>query len=80
MFTVVRSVLLRPLPFKDPERLIRLYESEDKFPHNEGDGGFAIAEHPPCHRDNPNLSWFGGQILVISPLSEFRFFVGKPST
>lgn len=34
MFTVVRSVLLRPLPFKDPERLIRLYEHEDKFPYN----------------------------------------------
>lgn len=37
MFTVVRSVLLRPLPFKDPERLIRLYERtlDDKFPYNQ---------------------------------------------
>jgi len=36
MFTVVRSVLLKPLPFKDPSRLIRLYEhsSDDKFPFN----------------------------------------------
>jgi len=36
MFTVVRSVLLRPLPFEDPERLIRLYERtlDDKFPYN----------------------------------------------
>jgi putative ABC transport system permease protein len=36
MFTVVRSVLLRPLPFKDQERLIRLYEqsADDKFPYN----------------------------------------------
>ncbi|PYT67051.1 MAG: hypothetical protein DMG39_25135 [Acidobacteria bacterium] len=25
LFTVVRSVLLKPLPFKDPERLVRLY-------------------------------------------------------
>jgi predicted permease len=36
MFTVVRSVLLRPLPFKDPARLIKLYEysPDDKFPYN----------------------------------------------
>ncbi|HVH72092.1 MAG TPA: ABC transporter permease, partial [Candidatus Dormibacteraeota bacterium] len=36
MFTVVRSVLLKPLPFKDPARLIRLYEhsADDKFPYN----------------------------------------------
>jgi len=26
LFTVVRSVLLKPLPFKDPERLLGLYE------------------------------------------------------
>src|SRR5260370_11777189 len=26
LFTVVRSVLLKPLPFKEPERLIRLFE------------------------------------------------------
>ena len=26
LFTVVRSVLLKPLPFKDPDRLIQLYE------------------------------------------------------
>jgi predicted permease len=36
MFTVVRSVLLRPLPFKDPARLIRLYEhsSDERFAYN----------------------------------------------
>ncbi len=27
LFTVVRGVLLRPLPFRDPERLVMLYES-----------------------------------------------------
>ena len=26
MFTIVRSVLLRPLPFRDPDRLVMLYE------------------------------------------------------
>lgn len=41
LFTVVRSVLLRPLPFKDPARLLRLYEhsSDDKIPYNEVAGG-----------------------------------------
>jgi hypothetical protein len=27
IFSVVRAVLLRPLPFDHPERLVRLYES-----------------------------------------------------
>ncbi len=27
LFTIVRSVLLKPLPFKDPDRLVMLYES-----------------------------------------------------
>jgi predicted permease len=31
LFTVVRSVLLKPLPFTDPQRLVRLYE--DTFDH-----------------------------------------------
>jgi predicted permease len=41
LFTVVRSVLLEPLPFKDASRLMRLYEysSDGKFPHNIVAGG-----------------------------------------
>lgn len=41
LFTVVRSVLLKPLPFTDPNRLIRLYEqsADDKFPFNQSAGG-----------------------------------------
>lgn len=37
LFTVVRSVLLKPLPYRDPSRLIRLYEhsTDDKFPRND---------------------------------------------
>jgi predicted permease len=36
LFTIVRSVLLEPLPFKDSSRLLQLYEhsSDDKFPYN----------------------------------------------
>src|SRR5579864_2304794 len=34
MFTVVWSVLLKPLPFDHPEQLVRLYESSERFPAN----------------------------------------------
>ncbi len=44
LFTVVRGVLLRPLPFKDPDRLLMLYESMavpggQSFPYNNVAGG-----------------------------------------
>jgi predicted permease len=41
LFTIVRSVLLKPLPFKEPDRLLRLYEhsADDKFPYNVVSGG-----------------------------------------
>jgi predicted permease len=41
LFTVVHSVLLKPLPFNHPEQLIRLYEhsSDDKFPYSVVAGG-----------------------------------------
>src|ERR1700733_12487857 len=32
LFTVVRSVLLSPLPFTDPDRLVRIYESDSHRP------------------------------------------------
>ena len=34
LFTVVWSVLLKPLPFDRPEQLVRLYESSERFPNN----------------------------------------------
>jgi predicted permease len=41
LFAAVRSVLLEPLPFKDSDRLIRLYEqsADDKFSYNQNSGG-----------------------------------------
>ncbi len=41
LFTVVRSVLLKPLPFQDPDRLVRLYEEspDGNFPFNESAAG-----------------------------------------
>lgn len=31
LFTIVHSVLLKPLPFRDPGRLVTLYEADSKF-------------------------------------------------
>jgi predicted permease len=74
LFTVVRSVLLKPLPFKEPGRLIRLYEhsSDDKFPYNMSAGGI-FAEWKKQSRsfsdlailsasEDYNLSGAGGQL------------------
>lgn len=41
LFTVVRGVLLRPLPFRDSQALVRLYEDTlgDRFPFNRSAAG-----------------------------------------
>ena len=41
LFTLVRSVLLKPLPFADPDRLVSLYEQspDSRFPYNWIAGG-----------------------------------------
>jgi len=59
LFTVVRGVLLRPLPFKDPGRLVMLYESgihpEDPPGHNVVAGGI-YAEWKRLNRSYSNLA------------------------
>lgn len=74
LFTVVRSVLLRPLPFKDPARLVRLYEHspDDKFPYNSVAGGVFAEWRKQSHGFSDlaivstdaryNLSGAGGQL------------------
>ncbi len=32
IFSVIDGVLLRPLPYEEPERLMRLYQRSDNFP------------------------------------------------
>jgi hypothetical protein len=39
LFTVVRGVLLKPLPFKDPDRLLMVYESRTGEVRNSVAGG-----------------------------------------
>jgi putative ABC transport system permease protein len=61
LFTVVHSVLLEPLPFKDPARLLRLYEhsSDDKFPYNNNAAG-VFAEWKKQSSGFSDLALMGG--------------------
>ncbi len=60
LFTIVHSVLLKPLPFRDPERLVRLYEhsNDDKFPYNASAGG-VFAEWKKQSRSFSDLALWG---------------------
>ncbi len=74
IFTVVRSVLLRPLPFRDPGSLIGLHEHsvDDKFPYNAVAGGVFAEWKKQAHGFSDlailslygeyNLSGEGGQL------------------
>ena len=61
LFTVVHSVLLEPLPFKDSGRLVRLYEhsSDDKFPYNNNAAG-VFAEWKKQSHGFSDLALVGG--------------------
>ena len=66
LFTVVRSVLLRPLPFKAPARLIRLYEhsSDDKFPYNTVAGGVFAEWRKQSHGFS--------DLAILSPYGQYN--------
>jgi putative ABC transport system permease protein len=67
LFTVVRSVLLKPLPFQDPDRLVALYEhsSDDQFPYNDIAGG-VFAEWREQNRSFSSLSLLGEAQLNLA--------------
>ena len=59
LFTVVRGVLLKPLPFKDSGRLVELYENtSEEFPENAVGGG-VFAEWQKQNRSFTNLALLG---------------------
>jgi len=60
LVTIVRSVLLKPLPFQDPDRLVRLYEqsSDGTYPFNEAAGG-VFAEWKKESRSFSSMAMFG---------------------
>jgi len=77
LFTVVRGVLLRPLPFPDSDRLLTLYERSTPaagggdFPHNQVAGGVyatwnrenaSFSSLALVREDSADLSASGGQL------------------
>lgn len=82
LFTVVRGVLLKPLPFKDPQRLMRLYEDtfNHHFAHNQSAGGIFAEWQKQSHsfsgmaisrRAEYNLSGTQGQLPEVVPAASF---------
>jgi predicted permease len=60
LFTVVRGVLLKPLPFKEPNRLVKLYEqsADGRFPYSSVAGG-VFAEWSKQNRSFSGLALVG---------------------
>ncbi len=56
LFTVVRSVLLKPLPFRDPGRLMMVYESNIKGDDHNVVAGGVFAEWKEKNRTFSNLA------------------------
>ena len=67
MFTVVNSVLLKPLAFREPERLVALREHSENF----GDTwGFAYPSFLDCQRESRTLEiagWTDGGGTITAP-------------
>jgi predicted permease len=86
MFTIVRSVLLKPLPFGDADRLVMLYEqsNDGKYPYNWVAGGsFAewqkaksFEQMAAFQEDEVGLSGSGGQLpeRILATVCTWRFF------
>ena len=84
LFTVVRGVLLRPLPFRDPQQLLRLYEDtfNHRFSHNQSAGGIFAAWQKQSHSFSGmaisayagyNLSGTEGQLPEVVPAASFSW-------
>jgi putative ABC transport system permease protein len=66
MYTVVRSVLLKPLPFKDSERLVAIYEnSGGEFEYNVVAGG-VFAEWRKQNRSFSDLAMYNDSQFNLS--------------
>jgi len=87
LFTVVQSVLLKPLPFKDQDRLVRLYEADahGAYKDNVLAGGTFAAWQSQAHSFEQmaikrgidyNLSGSGGQLpeLVHGQVGSWNIF------
>lgn len=66
LFTVVRSVLLKPLPFANQQRLVRLYEDTlgHRWPHNQSAAGIFAEWKKQNHSfDDMAISGYAGYNL-----------------
>jgi predicted permease len=76
MFTVINGVVLKPLPYAEPERLVSLHEQTEKY----GDATFAYFNFLDCQRESrslmPMAAWrFGGGI--VSEPGEGEYVSGR---
>ena len=68
MFSVIHGVLLRPLPYDAPERIVKLYNSTAK---NQGEGGAAAAaDYLDLTREVKAFDAIAGHIEVVMDLSD----------
>jgi hypothetical protein len=71
LFTIVRSVLLKPLPFRDPDKLVMVYEhyrSETKYPYNVVAGADFHDWREKTHgfQDMAAWRWWAGAVTTNS--------------
>ena len=76
MFTVINGVVLKPLPYAEPERLVSLHEQTEKY----GDATFAYFNFLDCQRESrslvPMAAWrFGG--ATVSEPGEAEYVSGR---
>ena len=53
MFTVIDSVLLKPLPYPEPDRLLTLHEETEKYG---GEWSFSYLNFVDCKRESRSLA------------------------
>ena len=56
IFSVIQGVLLRPLPYEEPERLMRLYERSPNFPK----ASWAAGQFFSAHKDQTSFEAVAG--------------------
>ncbi len=86
LFAVVRGVILKPLPFRDPDRLISLYEhTNEQFAYNSVSGGVfsewrkqnkSFSDLALLSEDDYNLTSGGGQLpeKILGASSTWNLF------
>ena len=78
MFTVINGVLLKPLSYPEPDRLVTLHEQREKY----GEWPFAYFNFIDCKRESrslaPMAAWrYGGAVRSASPGKRNTFPGGR---